>query len=454
MLNRASSLRSAWGLLNLVLCLAACGASPTSGSESATGGGSPELDKSSVPRAPASGISQDTLASAVAANNAFALDVYARIRSSAATSNLLISPLSASLALTMAYAGAHGETATQMATALHFASAASSIFSGQNALIQSLSSDAPQALARDRQNSTTPPNPSDYQLQIVNSVWGEQTYPWQKPFLDTLAENYGAGIYLDDFIGNLAATTQAINSWVSTQTDDKINMLLQRLDPNTRLVLVNALHLKLPWSYPFPATATAPAAFTTGTGSTVSTPFMNQMQPFGYLDDGQAKIVSLPLAEALAVIITLPYASDLSTYESTLTAQSSAVRLPPESMGSLVNLSLPKVTFTSATFSLASILQSMGMTDAFDPNDADFSNLCERPLFISDVLQKTCIAVEETGVEAAAATAAIFEDAAASTTPPPTVVVNRPFLLSIVDQATGAILFIGHITDPTDNGSP
>jgi serpin B len=407
-----------------------------------------------MPRQAASAISQDTLASAVVANNAFALDVYGRIRSSSASSNLLTSPLSASLALTMAYAGARGDTASQMATALHFAATSGSIFTGQNALIQTLGSEAARALAFDKPSSTTPPSPSDYELQVVNSVWGEQTYPWQKPFLDLLAENYGAGIYLDDFIGNLEGTTQAINSWVSAQTDDKINDLLTGLDPSTRLVLVNAIHLKLPWAYPFDVSATLPAAFTTAAGASVSTPFMNQSQTFGYVDDGQAQVVSMPLASAsIAVLIALPH-GDLATYESTLTPESSVFRLSTLSMGGQVNLSLPKVTFTSATFSLAPTLQAMGMTDAFDPSSADFSGLCAKPLFISDVRQKASVAMQETGVEAAAATAAVFEDAAASLTPPPVMVVNRPFVLSIVDESTGAILFIGHIVDPTATGGP
>jgi serpin B len=125
-----------------------------------------------------------------------------------------------------------------------------------------------------------------------------------------------------------------------------------------------------------------------------------------------------------------------------------------------VQLSVPKVSFTSPSFSLASALEAMGMPIAFDPTEADFTGLCTRPpdgdnLYISDVLQKAMIAMEETGVEAAAATAVIVDGDAAVEENPPTpipMIVNRPYVLSIVDVPTGAVLFVGHIVDPTEIG--
>jgi serpin B len=454
--------------LPLLFALAACGSSksPTPADPDAP---PVPVAKSSLAREPASGIPASSLTAAVTANNAFALDLYTHLQSQSgsATSNLLTSPISASLALTMTYAGAKGSTATQMASALHYGGAASEIFDGQNALSQALASRAATALAADQATlsgappgeTTAAPSPSDYQLEVVNSVWGEQTYSWESPFLDVLAQSYGTGVYQEDFTHSFDAARQTINTWVSTETDDKINTLLPvgSLDDSTRMVLVNAIHLKLPWATPFDASATAPASFTTGAGSTVSQPFMNAAATFGYIDDGSAQTVALPLSgNQLEVLITLPH-GDLATYEAGLTASSPAVT-PPLGQ-TMVTLSLPKVTFTSASVSLASLLQAMGMVQAFDPHNADFTGLCGKTpdganLYISDVIQKAAIAIQETGVEASAATAVIASGALAEENPPVNMTVNKPFLLSIVDAPTGAVLFLGHIEDPSSVGSP
>jgi len=446
----------------LLLALVACGGSASS-STSPTNPTSVPVAKSSLPRDAASSISPASLAGAVTANNAFALDLYSRLRTTPSPSNILTSPISASLALTMTYAGAQGETASQMATALHYGSATSTIFDGQNALSQALASRAATALAADQKTASESgepaPSASDYQLQVVNSVWGEQTYTWETPFLDTLAKSYGTGVYQQDFINQSAAALTTINDWVSAATSDKINDLLTpgSIDDTTRMVLVNAIHLKFPWLNTFNATATLPAPFTRADGTTASTPFMNQVQTFGYVDDGQAQIVSLPLAGGQeTVVIALPH-GDLATYEAGLTATSGIVA-PPTAQAQ-VTLSLPKVTFTSPSFSLATALQAMGMTQAFDKQNADFLGLCAKTpdgdrLYISDVLQKAMIAMQETGVEAAAATAVVVAGSSVSQQPPPvTMTVNRPYLISIVDGPTGAVLFLGHIEDPTATGS-
>jgi serpin B len=176
---------------------------------------------------------------------------------------------------------------------------------------------------------------------------------------------------------------------------------------------------------------------------------MNQEQQFLYADDGSAQIVSLPLAGGdLSVVVALPH-GDLATYEAGLTATS----LQPPTQNVDVQLSLPKVSFTSPTFSLAKSLQAMGMTQAFDRSAADFKGACPNPpdgdnLYISDVLQKAMIAMQEQGVEAAAATAVVLAGSSAVQQPTP-LNVNRPFVFAIEDTTSGAILFLGHVEDPT-----
>lgn len=432
-----------------------------------TDGGAVTRAESTLARDPAASIPATALGGAVTANNAFAVDLFAQVRKTAPAGNLLTSPISASLALTMTYAGAAGETATQMAAALHYGSAASSIFDGQNALSAALDSRAATALTADQTIAThggsAAPSPSDYQLQVVNSVWGEKTYPWAKPYLDVLAKSYGTGVFLEDFENQWEPARLAINAWVSDETADKIQDLLpaMSLDDTTRLVLVNAIHLKLPWASAFSPLLTAPATFTTTAGATVSPNVMHLQSTFAYVDDGQAQIVALPLAGgALTVLVALPH-GDLATYEAALTAGSAAITVPAKS--SEVALSLPKFNFTSPSFSLSGALKAMNMTDAFDKSAADFTPMCPNPpdharLYISDVLQKATLAVQETGVEAAAATAVIISGTTSVEEPPPPppipMVVNRPFVVSIVDAPTGALLFLGHIDDPTVAGSP
>ena len=448
----------------LFLALAACsGAS----SHSAAPGSPPDaaLDQASVQRDPASAISPAAVSGAVTANNAFAFDLYGHILTGQTTpGNVLTSPVSASLALTMSYAGAQGQTATEMATALHYGAAAGSIFDGQNGLSQALASRAASALTQGQQvaqeNQQPAPSTADFQLQVVNSVWGEQTYPWAQPFLTTLAKSYGTGVYVEDFIHQWDPARQAINAWVSTETADKINNLLPSgsLDDTTRMVLVNAIHLKLPWASPFQVAATAPASFTRADGSTVSAPFMNQTESLGYSDDGTAQIVAIPLMGGqVSVVFALPH-GDLATYEAGLTAASPGALAPPTTSAS-VSLALPKFTFTTPTFSLAQPLQAMGMVQAFNPVTANFTGMCATTpdgdnLYVGDVLQKAMVAVQETGVEAAAATAVIMDGASISEPTPIPVVLDRPFVMAIVDAPTGALLFLGHIEDPTDTGSP
>jgi serpin B len=438
--------------------------------------------KSRVAQKDPSSVAPAALAAAVTANNAFALDLYAHVLEDPAISpntNVITSPISASIALTMTYAGAKGQTASQMASALHFGTTPS-IFDGQNALLGALAGRAAEALAVDTLDTL----PSDYQVQIVNAVWGEKAYAWESSFLDVLAQSYGTGVYLADFYSDADMARQSINAWVSCETDSKIQDLLPQgaLDCSTRMVLVNAIHLKLPWELPFDPKADTMMTFTTGAGTTVMAPFMQSgdldADGYPYVDDGQAQIVALPLGGSpdlpatlagaqLAVLVALPD-GDLATYESALAAGTATLHAP--SPGNAHGVALPKLTFTSATVSLRRSLEQMGMLEAFGDKSAygdqlgsaDFTGLVANPdppgqpcngvLEISDVLQKATIGLTETGVEAAAATAVLIGGSFDPSLPPPLLVVNRPFVVAIVDVPTGAILFLGHVEDPTDSG--
>jgi serpin B len=431
-----------------------------------TDGGLPpgvKLDRSSAPRDKAVAAS---IATAVDANNAFALDLYGKVVPTFNGGNGLTSPISASLALTMTYAGAQGTTATQMASVLHIPTSGTSIFDGQNALSQALDGRAGAAYDADKQSASQgggkAPSPSDYVLTVVNSVWGQTGDPWAGPFLDVLAKSYGTGVYLLDIDADPTAAETDINDWVSNETGGKINPLLgpNVLDSSTQMVLVNAIHVKLPWYSAFNTIATAPRTFTRGDKSTVTAQFMNQTFdpdqsiPYGYAATTAGQFLSLPLAgNQLSVVFALP-TQDLPTLTASLTKDSFKV----PSTSSTVILALPKFSFTGGTISLKSALQSLGMTEPFQ-GDADFNGMVTTPLpdglFISDVFQKAMMDVAENGVEAAAATAVVMATGAAApedAAPPIILTFDQPFVVSIVDSS-GAILFLGQIDDPTASGS-
>ena len=443
--------------ISRLVALSALGSLALGGCSSSSSGPAASASvRSALAREPASSVPASSLQAAVTANNAFAVDLYTRLRAGQAGPNFVTSPISASVALTMAYSGAKGTTATEMATALHFDPSSTAIFDGQNALTQALAGRASEAF---QQASTQSPAPvqSDYALDIANSVWGQTGFPWASAYLDRLAESYGAGLFLEDFVHSPDPARQAINTWVSDATSGKIQNLLPEgsIDPATRMVLVNAVHLKMPWANPFDTMNTADATFTRADGTTESVPFMNLNLYTPCVHGDQADAVALPLAGGkLQAVLALPH-GDLAAYVAALASGSESLPVTPtDSCGAI---SVPSVNFTTETFSLTSALQAMGMNQAFVPGAADFTGMAPAPqgsdLFIADVMQKAMISMKESGVEAAAATAVSFEDAAAI--PMNEIVTfNRPFLVAITDRETGAVLFLGEVGDPADMGSP
>ncbi len=209
----------------LLFSLAAC--SPAGGSPSA------QIVQSDKPRITNPSASPDDLAALTAGNSAFAFSLYQVLRSQ--TGNLLFSPFSISEALAMTYAGARGETAQQMAAALHFTLPPERLHPAFNALDQLLNPPASSA-----QNAAD----QGFKLSVVNALWGQQGFTFQPAFLDILSQDYGAGMRLLDFKDAAEPSRQTINTWVSDQTQQKIQNLLPpgSVQPTTRLVLTNAVY--------------------------------------------------------------------------------------------------------------------------------------------------------------------------------------------------------------------
>lgn len=412
-------------LTTLSLFLSACGPSASA-----------SIAKSDLKRVTAPDTPPDDIQTLVEDNNAFAFDLYRSLRPQ--DGNLIYSPYSISLALAMASAGARGETESQMAQVLRFL-AQDQLHPAFNALDLQLAE-----RGKGSSGDQTP-----LQLHVANAVWAEQTYPFLQSFLDTIALNYGAGVRLADFINQSEAARKEINDWVSDQTQGKIKDLIPEgaVDTNTRMALVNAIYFKGDWLSPFDPESTQDAPFHLLDGSEITVPTMNKdaFIPYGKGDGWQAIELAYG-GETAAMDIIVPDEGRFEEVESSLDDETLSAIL-----GSLqatsVTLALPKFEFETE-FGLADQLKALGMTDAFDPNRADFSGMSERKdLFISAVLHKAFVAVNEKGTEAAAATAVIVGVTSAPAFDV-TLTIDRPFIFLIRDIPTGQILFVGRVLNP------
>jgi serpin B len=405
-------------------------------------GGAPEqVTKSSLIREKSPSVAGNDLQTLVDGNNSFALDIYQSLHSE--SGNLILSPFSMSLALAMTYAGARGDTASQMEDVLHFTQGQEKTHTAFNALDLALESD-PINLDKDQE---------PLKLNIANGVWAEQTYGFLPEYLDTIALNYGAGIHLADFVNNFEQERKGINDWVSDKTEDRINDLLPdgSVSGDTRMVLVNAIYFKADWLNQFEADSTYDAAFHLLDGTEITTPTMNDHR-FGipYMEANGYKAIELAYAgETAAMDIILPDEGNFEAFEASFNKDVYDEIINGMQPSDSISISLPKFEFTK-DFGLAGVLTDMGMTDAFDRNAADFSGMTgKKDLFISDVIHKAFVAVDEEGTEAAAATAVIMETAGAMM-PDASFIADRPFLFIIRDTVSGQILFIGRVLNPAE----
>lgn len=387
----------------------------------------------------------------------FALGLLPQLgKTAAATGNYAYSPVSLSLALGMAYAGARGNTAAQMKDVFHIATSDEVHFRLLGWLDGQLQSRAASAMALAQKKRTgAVVDPADYRLGLANAVWGDKTLSFERAYLDTLATAFGAGVRLADFRGQPEKERLAINAWVSQETFNRIEDLILPgfVDADTRCVLVNALYLKLPWADPFLTSDTATGQFTKADGTKVSVPFMSFKSggghlSFPYAENDSTQAVAIPLdGKEISFVVLLPKtSSSLAQLESALSA-TTLQALMAQMSEQPVTLKLPKFRLTTPTMDFAPTLIALGMKDAFDGQLADFSGLAQEPLAISHVLHKTMLGVDEHGVEAAAATAVPLTWSSAPETK--SITVDRPFFFGIYDRPTATWLFLGHLVDPS-----
>lgn len=382
---------------------------------------------------------QERMKVVVGGNSKFAFDLYARIKDDPAVTkyggNLFFSPYSISTALAMTWAGARDETERQMAEVLHFGLPQAQLHKTFGSLEKRLNEAGEEGR---------------YELSVANALWGQAGYNFLKGFLELTEASYGAGLKEVDFAGQTEKSRQIINGWVEEKTKDKIKDLIGPgvLNPLTRLVLTNAIYFKGDWLNQFDKKLTRDEPFKLNRSEQVKVPVMHIKERLGYRADDKLQMLQLPYeGEELSMIILLPVEIDgLAEVERLLTTE----KLDEWTKGlrkQEVDVSLPKFKMTTK-FELADYLKKMGMPDAFSLPPGDFSGMTgDKSLFISNVIHKAFVAVDEEGTEAAAATA-VGMRLTSVPLPPKVFRADHPFIFIIKDNHSQSILFMGRLMDP------
>ncbi len=412
----------------LVTMLAACAPAPVDDGELADS----ELRRETAPLVTAQ--EAQTLQEG---NTLFALDLYHQV--SDQPGNLVFSPYSISLAFAMLSGGARGDSAAQLAQVLHFDLPQEQLHAAMNALSLDLALRESQSKQIDRKHPMT--------LDIANAVWGQQEYPFEPAYLDLLAVNYGAGVRLVDF-SNPEAARDLINSWAKRETDGNIPEVLPEgaPDPDTRLMLANAIYFEAAWQKAFVESRTREGDFTLLDGSTVQVTTMHTDKaiPFLYTSGEGFSVAALPYKGNLAeMIIIMPEEGQFEEFEASLDAEKLAEILSGMQEVEM-KLSMPRFEFNT-DIDLKTALTAMGAPLVFDRDLADLGGITtSERLYVNQALHKAYLKVDEQGTKAAA----VSIIGIAFTSMPMEIHIDHPFLFIIRDKPTGTLLFMGRVTDP------
>ncbi|KAM4906280.1 uncharacterized protein FYW23_001052 [Sylvia borin] len=372
------------------------------------------------------------------ANSRFALDLLRRFSEANPTGNVFFSPVSISAALAMVLLGAKGDTETQVLKTLHLDK------------VEDVHSRF-QALTMDINRSNAP-----YLLRLASRLFGEKSYSFLPDFLTKTRKLYGADLATVDFLQACDKARKEINQWVEEKTEGKIPELLCEgsVDSMTKLVLVNAIYFKANWAEKFQEADTTDAPFRLNKNErrTVKMMYQKNKFNFGYLPEEKIRVLELPYEEReLSMIILLPDDTEedstgLQKMERQLTLEKLQEWTRPEHLYSAdVHVHLPKFKLEES-YNLKSDLAAMGLLDVFDSGKADLSGMSgARDLFLSEVVHKAFVEVNEEGTEAAAATAGI---AMLCMVIEENFNADHPFLFFIRHNPTQSILFMGRYASP------
>uniref|UniRef100_UPI00398EBEA3 leukocyte elastase inhibitor-like n=1 Tax=Pristiophorus japonicus TaxID=55135 RepID=UPI00398EBEA3 len=380
------------------------------------------------------------------ANCYFTLDLFRKLIEKNQAGNIFFSPFSISSALAMVYLGAKNNTASQMAKALHF-DQVGHLHSG----FQKMQSDINRAEV-------------SYLLKVANRLYGEKTYNFLEEFCKSSVQYYGADMSGVDFRTAADKERQVINKWVEAQTEGKIENLLTQgsVDSNTTLVLVNAIYFKGSWAEKFNEQRTTEMPFRLNKNESRPVKMMYQKEKFliHYIPEVKIQVLELPyIDKELSMIILLPDdimddSTGLKQLEQELTLEKLQEWTLQDHMSKMdVQVRLPKFKLED-DYELSSPLSSLGMLDLFSDSRADLSGMSEAGhLFVSKVIHKSFVEVNEEGTEAAAATEVVIKFKCAQVNVMK-FTADHPFLFFIRHNKTNSILFFGRYSSPKPDTSP
>lgn len=381
------------------------------------------------------------LQSVVQGNNALALDLYRQLAAQQGEGrNLFFSPLSAAVALGMTFAGARGQTELEMAALLRTHPGDTNLHAAFGELTARLDT-----LHRWRRIT----------LATANSLWCQQGDPFTDAFLDLTRTRYQATVRQVDFRRDAKSAAAAINQWIARSTKGNIKEMVSGpdLSENVSLILCNAIYFHGQWASPFKRGATQPSPFRVTNDRQVNVPMMSQKGRFRaahvQADDFMATLLEMPyFGRDLSMVVLLPYEVEgLVELERRLTAETLRAWLAELDRGSPheTTIRFPRFT-TSSQLDLVPALKALGMASAFDNAAANFSGMDGRNnLYLSSALQHAFVEVNEEGTKATAVTS--FK--ARTRSMANYFNADHPFVFLIRENATGSILFLGRVVDPT-----
>jgi len=396
------------------------------------------------------GATSDDVEAYTHGNAGFGLDLLEELTAVEPETNRMVSPLSVSAALAMTWAGARGETASEMRETLRFPQGRPDLHRAVGALHHELGR---RADGVPRFEGYRPWETNRFELRLANALWGQEGFPFAEPFLETLQRYYGGGLHTVDFRADPEGARRRVNDWATSRTAGRIDELLPEgsITGQTALVLANAVYLLADWDRQFDPDETEDGQFTAIDGRSRQVRMMKQTDDFRAVFDREAgyRAVGLPYVGGdIAMVFVMPFRRDTPFREFETTADGEwLTRLFTEldATGEReVQVRIPRFEFETSA-SLERHLEELGMEAPFHPG-ANFDGMTagegDGGLHIARVFHDTYVAVDETGTEAAAATGAVGAESA-----PPTFAADRPFLFCIRDRPTDAVLFLGRVVD-------
>jgi len=361
-------------------------------------------------------------------------------KSSGAEKNAVFSSFSQLESLILISSGAAGETLAEINNAMQIFLPVPSLLDFNQKLVEKFFFPTAEG---------EPSGPKD-QFLMVNSLWLQSGYQFLPDFINTVVKKFHAGVQLADFAGSTETARNDINQSISDQTMDKIQNLVPEgvLTSRTRMLATNAIYFSSPWKQPFDYNETTDRPFKNLDGSLVNASTMHMLRSLPYAKHGNLEAVELPFnGGKRSMVFILPASGKFTSIQNEMKGEEFSEILSILTPRS-ISLSLPKFSFETVSNN-AEVLKLMGMQKAFT-DEADFRGMDgTRSLYLQALVQKAKIDVNEAGTMAAAATTAVFGIKSLPSPQTLDIRFDRPFFFVIRDLETGAILFIGRVTDPT-----